>query len=288
MYLINMFIRQFCGDMGELVNSMVCETIISTGAEPVYHPNKYKMKLHELEIRPTHGRIRYEDFLKFLQRNPAKHKEFLSWTHGTKVVDGWDRPLIVYHGSNEYRTEFYPYTHFGTFKTSAGFVNGNDADSLQKMGAYFLNIKNPLRINDFGIHSLAGYIRELVRKRVISKNEVLTILKNSIALYNATDIPIDNNDLISYAKIILADKHVDAEFENKSINAWLETIDNLSMLSTMSKIDYDMLDALTPILVSKNIDGFSYVNKHEGSSRSISWIIIDPKQVAPVGKFIRL
>lgn len=133
------------------------------------------------------------------------------------------------------------------------------------------------------VHSLAGYIRCLVSAKILSIDETLKIIKKSINLAGV-DILDSDVDIVNYANLIISNKF--DKFESNDIRYWANLID--PSVNELTDGNYKMLDILTDVLHSKNIDGFSYINKFEGSKTSLSWIVISTNQIAPLDRFISL
>ena len=189
-------------------------------------------------------------------------------------MDGWDRPLIVYHGSSEYRAAPMAYSHFGTFGVAKQFAG--------RIGGYFLRIINPAVIGDPIYHNLAGYLRELLKAGIFNMNDVATVMRQSLQVGDFPGVRTDHASILNFARAALNDDVPDKSGEEHD---WLYLVTTWSPETASS---YRLLTSLTPTLQSKGIDGFRYVNKSEGSTRSTSWIITRSDQCAPVSDFINL
>lgn len=241
---------------------------------PAEHIRSVVNRLEELNLSPNASSVRYDDFLKHLLRDRNKEMRFRSWIRGTKVVDGWDRPLIVYHGSSEYQSAPMAYSHFGTFSVARQFAG--------RIGGYFLRIINPVLIGDPIYHNLAGYLRELLKARIFTMDDVTTVMRKSLQVGGFSSVRTDQESITNFAKAALND---DVPSKSGEEHNWLSLVTTWSPEADSS---YKLLTSLTPVLQSKGIDGFRYVNKSDGSMRSTSWIITMSDQCAPVSDFINL
>jgi hypothetical protein len=86
---------------------------------------------------------------------PVESEAFKRWFGKSKVIDGQGDPLVVYHGTPE------KFSAFDTSKEGSHFGTLEQASNIRgkgklKVGAYYLSIKNPLRVADIGTWSFNG------------------------------------------------------------------------------------------------------------------------------------
>lgn len=231
-------------------------------------------RLEEIDLSPEAGPVRYEDFLRLLRRDRQAEVKWHNWIRGTKVVDSGNRPMIVYHGSSEYRESPQAFSHFGTLSVAREFAG--------RIGGYFLRMMNPVTIKDPVWHNLAGYLQALHAAKILSRQEVISVLRLSAKVGGFSGVPDDDDSMLAFTDTVLNDGTWDRHGPE---GKWLSQVMTWNPESFYS---YRMLRSLLPVLDAKNIDGFRYVNRGEGSRRSISWIITRADQCAPISRFIKL
>jgi len=94
--------------------------------------NEFKLLLHTIIINEVN-------------KSDNNVLDFDKWFEGSKVVDSYGKPLIVYHGSTTEITEFYNGTYFTPdYYNADGYANG------EYIYEAYLSIKKPLIINGKG------------------------------------------------------------------------------------------------------------------------------------------
>lgn len=93
-----------------------------------------------------------------------RNERFQSWFGQSKIVDADGKPLMLYHGTTKdfpaFRTGSELGAHFGTIEQANSMVTG--ASSGENIKPVYLNIVNPLRLEDRGDFSAAEVADQLM------------------------------------------------------------------------------------------------------------------------------
>jgi hypothetical protein len=181
----------------------------------------------------------------------SRNTSFYEWFKESKVVNENGQPLTVYHGTNS-KGDFNTFKlmgkdigiHFGTIEHAECRLNSSDDYEYSRLIPVFLNIKNPLEVED-----IFGTPYTFFRKMC--------------------------NDDCYEGYGILTDE------EEKYI--WLKYGDDFEQTDywhTLNDAEFykDMLNFIT----SKGYDGFKYLNdvEKDGSSNyEYSWVVFNPEQI---------
>ena len=108
---------------------------------------------------------------------PLGEKAFNEWFSGSKVVDATGKPLVVSHSTPEVFDAFDVErgelgAHFGT-EEQAGSLRG-DSTQGRTVKAY-LNIKNPVRMIDWGHFDAYNVSQELLRLGLVTEDEAVRL-----------------------------------------------------------------------------------------------------------------
>jgi hypothetical protein len=215
--------------------------------------------------------------------------EFKSFFNSSQVVDDNGHPLICYHGSpSGYKEDFWGLTHFGPFEIAKGFTYDGHGQASNVVGAYFLNIKNPLEMNDIGFHSLGNYLREFENIELFNRKDTNNIIKQALSIAKQEESELESLRLTS--KFVTAFINDDEDLLDMATDeqaTFLFLIDNKDEPPN-SELQYKIIELMVPILKSKGIYGIKYENDWEGEGGdNTCWIPLDANQIAPVERFMK-
>jgi hypothetical protein len=220
-----------------------------------------------------------------LESNPA----FKSFFNGSQVVDDNGHPLICYHGSaTGYKDVLYGLSHFGPFNMAKKFTSSAYFGKSDVVGAYFLNIKNPLEMEDVGLHTLMNYMFTFKNMNILNISDMSRILTQAVSLahkYDPSQFVFKDLTLEFLQHLLEPDEDYELSDEE---NAFVELIDNQDE-NPSTEIEYEMIGLLIPFLKSKGIDGYKYINKWEEGAKEeeFCWVPLESYQIAPVDRFIK-
>ncbi len=223
-------------------------------------PNQKKM-LRRLYKLYTYAMNEQTDDIEFVTESVnVKSKDFMKWFAGSKVVDEFGNPQLMYHGTINQHDKvvkgirrFYPLSHFGSVRAankrikdviSDLKINRIDNNFSRSIYPVYLNIKNPLRISD----------------RVDTSHDPLSLLRY-LAFGTFDKVRSENMRYRKkrYGKISLEQYYrIDRNFLENTIKA-----------------------KVIELLRRKGYDGLVYKNALEDRGRD-SWVIFSPHQVWPL------
>ena len=199
--------------------------------------------------------------------------DFDDWFDGSVVVAEDDSPLMVFHGTSSIFDHFRPLSHFGSDAAAHRVMYDDeeklsDHDYVRKSNEMlfqsrlasrqvvrvqhpvFLNIKNPVELEDFGSHeSGLDFINQLFHEGIISEDERMSLASERMR-------PSLNADHISQMQS-------EGHFSEQD-----------------SMLDHYWKYKVVKKLEEKGYDGIIYKNQIEDEG-STSFIIFHPDQVMP-------
>lgn len=103
-----------------------------------------------------------------LEKEASISPAFAAWFGNSKVVDRNGNPLIVYHGTQDQITSFYPGTHFGSSRAANHRLNDRRKTAgggNQSILPVYLRITNPLEVSDMEASDEAALLNAIIRER---------------------------------------------------------------------------------------------------------------------------
>jgi hypothetical protein len=201
-----------------------------------------------------------------------KSPQFDNWFKGSEVVDDSFQPMPVFHGTetgDQFDTP-HAWSHFGT-SDAANAILGLGRDFQQsaigptgvmrnmRIMPFYLNIKNPLELHDYGEHNPDIWIRGII-KEIYGYGE-----------YPGDGEPIENINTVMQKYGIPPE----AVYAYANI-----TRDYNSMYNYNDKIglEHRYYEWLTQVVEQAGYDGIVYTNDIEDRG-SISWVPIHQNQI---------
>lgn len=193
---------------------------------------------------------------------PTETEAFRRWFGESKVVDAEGKPLVVYHGTFGDFSIFQKSRdigfHFGTIE-QANVIFGRQRNGRNIMPVY-LNIKNPLRIQDPRAWPADYTIGKAMPEGILSEEQ--------------------RSQLLARAELLMDEARAEWRAaregkprEGKEADAvWREILGRYNSAA---------LAGLRDILEAKGYDGIVYVNRYEGprSARADSYVAFRPEQI---------
>lgn len=217
----------------------------------------------------------------------SKSPFFNRFIGGTEVAYDNGVPRLVYHAtaSRNPFEQFMPGTHFGT-RASAEERIGNDIspDNRRVIPGY-LNIQNPLVVEDHGSNTAADYTQELVETGILEREDVDRIIEAAGPEFKEAFLRVVDRNKTTLGKL---KTNWEKLWNNKGLLSLVmdEYYGAVNPKSTqrnvaLSGINQDMQEELFDILEKKGYDGFVYRNTNEDDG-SLSYVAFRPEQFKSV------